>query len=44
MLEIWINGKFHDESEQSCPSMVPIEGRRQYNWMDLRILGSWKLE
>ena len=21
-------GKFHDESEQSCPSMVPIEGRK----------------
>ena len=28
MLKIWINGKFHDESEQSCPSMVPIEGRK----------------
>ena len=21
-------GKFHDESEQSCPSLVPIEGRK----------------
>ena len=30
----------HDKSEYSCLGLVPIEGR-QYNWMDLRILGSW---
>ena len=28
MLEIWINGKFHDESEESCPRLVPIDRRK----------------
>ena len=36
MLEIWINGN----SIKSCPSLVPKE-ESPYDWMELRILGSW---